>query len=242
MNQHTDHGSVLTDDIKRKLGRVSTATITSQLQARGYQNCFMNNLKPLHEGQRMIGIARTLRYLPIRPDLNNWEVRDVQRETVESVRSDEVLVIDARGEPDAGTIGDIYALRVKMLGGAGVITDGALRDTPAIKKLGIAVYHRSSNASTLGRRHVSVDAQVPIACGGATVMPGDVIVGDGEGAVVIPAALVAEVAEASLDMEIQEEFVLKKVAEGASTVGYFPLTDDNVGEYDDWLKNRTAAE
>lgn len=243
MTQVNAAGSVLTEELKAKLGRVSTATLSSQLQSRGYMNCFMNKLKPLQENQRMIGVAHTLRYLPVRPDLNKWEIRDVQRETVESIQPGEILVIDARNEPDAGTIGDIYALRVKTLGGAGVITDGALRDTPAIKNLGVAVYHQGSNSSTLGRRHAAVDSQIPIACGGASVVPGDVIVGDAEGAIVIPAQLVEEIANAALAMEIEEEFVLKRIAEGASTVGYFPL-EGNVPqqEYQDWLKSRTAAE
>lgn len=228
----------LSDATMARLGRVSTATITSQLQARGYHNCFLNALTPLLEGQRMIGRARTLRYLPVRPDLNNWEIRDVQRETVEAIRPGEVLVIDARGEPDAGTIGDIYALRVKVLGGAGIVSDGALRDTPAIRAIGMPVYHQGSNAATLGRRHVAVDAQVPVACGGATVLPGDVIVGDAEGAVVIPAALADEIAEAAVAMEIAEEFALKRIGEGASTVGYFPLAEENQAEYAAWLQDR----
>ncbi|MCY4461126.1 MAG: ribonuclease activity regulator RraA [Albidovulum sp.] len=242
MSNDTLYESVLSDDLKNKLSRVSTASISSQLQDRGFLNCFMNGLKPLQEDQRMIGIAHTVRYLPNRPDLYQWEVRDVQREMIESIKPGEILVIDARNEPDAGTIGDIFALRTKMLGGEGVITDGALRDTPAIKKLGVSVYYRSSNAATLGRRHAAVDSQVPIACGGAAVLPGDVIVGDSEGAIVIPAQLAEEIADAALSMEIEEEFALEKVAEGKPTVGYFPLEEENVEEFHDWLKSRTAAE
>lgn len=190
----------------------------------------------------MIGVAHTLRYLPVRPDLNQWHIRDVQRETVENIKPGEILVIDARNEPDAGTVGDIYALRVKMLGGEGVITDGAIRDTPAIKKLGVAVYHQASNASTLGRRHAAVDSQIPIACGGASVLPGDVIVGDDEGAIVIPAGIVDEIAEAALAMELEEEFVITRIADGASTVDYFPLKDAHQDEYKTWLAARVAAE
>ena len=190
----------------------------------------------------MIGVARTLRYLPVRPDLYQWEVRDIQRETVESIQQGEVLVIDARNVPDAGTIGDIYALRVKVLGGAGIVTDGALRDTPAIRKLNIPVYHQSSNAATLGRRHAAVDAQVPISCAGASVIPGDVIVGDAEGVIVIPAQLVGEVADAALAMEIQDEFILERISEGASTVGYFPVAEENQREFQDWLNSRSETE
>ena len=122
----------------------------------------------------------------------------------------------------------------------GVITDGALRDTPAIKALGIAVYHQSSNAAVLGRLHTPLDHQVPIACAGATVMPGDIIVGDEEGAVVIPAALVEEIAAASTTMEIEEEFALERVGQGAPTTGYFPIADENRPEFEAWLAKRNS--
>lgn len=230
----------LTDDLKTKLTSVSTATITSQLQRRGFQNCYLNGLHPLNEGQSMVGYAHTLRYVPARPDLPKLLGRNAQRDAAESIEPDEVLVIEARGEPHAGTIGDIFAMRVKQLGGVGIITDGALRDTPAIKALGIAVYHQSSNAATLGRLHTPLDHQVPIACAGVTVMPGDIIVGDQEGAVLIPASLVEEIADASAEMEIAEEFAIKRVGEGASTVGYFPLAKENRAEFEEWLAQRNS--
>lgn len=230
----------LTDDLKKALTSVSTATITSQLQRRGYQNCFLNGLRPLNEGQSMIGYAHTLRYVPARPDLQKLLGSNAQKDAAESIAPDEVLVIEARNEPHAGTIGDIYAMRVKQRGGVGIITDGALRDTPAIKSLDIAVYHQSSNAATLGRLHTPLTHQVPIACAGATVMPGDVIVGDAEGAVVIPAALVEEIAEASLEMEIVEEFAIERVGQGASTIGYFPLSKENRPEFEEWLAKRNS--
>ncbi|WP_374398139.1 ribonuclease activity regulator RraA [Tabrizicola sp.] len=237
MNIRHKSSTPLTATVAGMLAKVSTATIASQLQMRGYQNCFLNGLKPLDPAKRLLGIARTLRYLPMRPDLHDL-AGDVQRDTVERIQPGEVLVIDARGEPDAGTIGDIYALRVKMRGGQGVITDGALRDTPAIRRIGLPVYHQTSNAATLSRRHVSVDCQVPVACGGATVLPGDVLVGDGEGVVVIPAHIMEEIAEASLAMEIEEEFVLERIAEGASTLDYFPLQDEAKQEYAVWRAAR----
>ena len=120
----------------------------------------------------------------------------------------------------------------------GVITDGALRDTPAIKDLGLAVYHQSSHAATLGRLHSPLDHQVPIACAGVTVLPGDVIVGDAEGAVVIPASMVEEVAADSVAMELREEFAIERVGQGAAVDGYFPLTDDKRPEFEAWLAER----
>ena len=114
--------------------------------------------------------------------------------------------MDARGEPNAGTIGDIFVMRSKLLGAAGVVTDGALRDTPAIRTIGLPVYHQSSHAATWGRMHVPLDHQIPIACAGVTVIPGDILVGDGEGVVVLPAALAEEIAAASVKQEVEEEW------------------------------------
>jgi 5-oxopent-3-ene-1,2,5-tricarboxylate decarboxylase/2-hydroxyhepta-2,4-diene-1,7-dioate isomerase len=204
----------LTDDLKSKLTSVSTATITSQLQRRGVQNCFLNGLRPLNPGQKMVGYAHTLRYVPARPDLPRLLGRNAQRDAAESIEPDEVLIIEARNEPHAGTIGDIFAMRAKQRGGVGVITDGALRDTPAIRDLGLAVYHQSSNAATLGRLHTPLAHQVPIACAGVTVLPGDIIVG--------------------------EEFAIERVGEGASTIGYFPLADENRAEFEAWLAERNG--
>lgn len=230
----------LTDELTTALTSVSTATITSQLQRRGYWNCFLNGLKPLSEGQSMIGYAHTIRYVPARPDIGKIMGFNAQREAAESVEPGEILIIETREQPNAGTIGDIFAGRAKYRGAVGVITDGALRDTPAIKALGMPVYHQSSHAATLGRFHSPLDHQVPIACAGVTVFPNDIIVGDEEGAVVIPAALVEEIAAASLTMEIEEEFAVERVADGGSTRDYFPLTDEKRAEFEAWLADRKA--
>jgi 5-oxopent-3-ene-1,2,5-tricarboxylate decarboxylase / 2-hydroxyhepta-2,4-diene-1,7-dioate isomerase len=230
----------LTDEVRAQLGSVSTATITSQLQRRGIRSTFLSGLRPIKPGQRMLGYAHTLRYVPLREDLAPQlsAGQNAQRRAVESIAPDEVLVIEARGEPDAGTIGDIFALRTLRRGGTGVITDGALRDTPAIRALDIPVYHGSSHASTFGRLHMPLEHQIPIACAGVTVMPGDVIVGDDEGAVVIPAALVIEVAADSARQEIEEEWALERVDAGDSSVGVFPIAKDRRAEFEAWLAER----
>jgi 5-oxopent-3-ene-1,2,5-tricarboxylate decarboxylase / 2-hydroxyhepta-2,4-diene-1,7-dioate isomerase len=148
--------------------------------------------------------------------------------------ADEVLVVEARGEPDAG-IGDIFVQRAIHLGAAGVVTDGALRDTPAIRALGLPVYYRASHAATLGRLHMPLDDQIPIACAGVTVMPGDLVVGDGEGAVVVPAALAEEVAADAVRQELEEAWALERVAACDSTVGVFPISADRRAEFEAWL-------
>ena len=230
----------LTDELRARLSRVSTATLTSQLQRRGIRSTFLSGLRPVGEGQRMVGLAHTLRYVPLREDLvaalNLGQ--NAQRRAIEALRPTEVLVIEARGEPDAGTIGDIFVRRAMHLGAAGVVTDGALRDTPAIRALGLPVYHRSSHAATLGRLHMPLDHQVPVACAGVTVMPGDVIVGDGEGAVVVPAALAEEVSVDALRQELEEEWAFERVAAGESTIGVFPVSDERRAEFDAWLAAR----
>jgi regulator of RNase E activity RraA len=233
----------LTERVRAQLNHVSTPTLTSQLQRRGIRNTFLSGLRPIKEGQRMLGYAHTLRYVPMREDLQGQlgGRQNAQRRAVESLTTDEVLIIEARGEPGAGTIGDIYVSRAIALGATGIITDGALRDTPAIKELDIAVYHGASHAATFGRLHMALEQQIPIACAGVTVMPGDVIVGDGEGAVVIPAALVEEVAADAYQQELEEEWALGRVAAGESTVDVFPIAAERRAEFEAWLADREGA-
>jgi regulator of RNase E activity RraA len=234
----------LTEELRTRLARVSTATLTFQLQRRGIRNAFLSGLRPVNEGQRMVGYAHTLRYVPLREDLQPQLAagQNAQRRAIESLTADEVLVIEARGEPDAGTIGDIFVQRAQRLGAAGVVTDGALRDTPAIRAIGLPVYHRASHAATLGRVHMPLDHQVPIACAGVTVMPGDVVVGDAEGAVVVPAALAGEVADAAVEQELEEEWAIERVAGGESTIGVFPLSAERRPEFESWLAHRSVNE
>jgi regulator of RNase E activity RraA len=236
----TDAPVTLTDQLRTDLTTVSAATLTHQLQRRGIRSTFLSGLRPIKDGQRMVGYAHTLRYVPLREDLQGRfsAGQNAQRRAVESLAPDEVLVIEARGEADAGTIGDIYVLRALRRGAAGVVTDGALRDTPAIRALDIPVYHRASHAATFGRVHMPLDHQVPIACAGVTVLPGDIVVGDGEGAVVIPAALVEEVARDAVQQELEEEWAIERVSAGESTTGVFPIAKDRRAEFDAWLADR----
>jgi regulator of RNase E activity RraA len=234
--------SVLTAEVRDQLSRTSVATITFQLQRRGIRSTFLEGLRPLAEGQRMVGVAHTLRFVPLREDLNPTLYKtNAQRAAVESLRPGEVLVIEARNELGGATIGDIYALRARALGAVGIVTDGCLRDTIGVRDVGLPVYNRASNAATLGRVHMPLDHQVPIACAGVTVMPGDVIVGDGEGAVVIPAALVVELARDALAQELEDEWSAGRVAAGESTDGVFPISKDRRPEFEAWLAKRSAS-
>ncbi len=159
----------------------STATLTSVLRNHGLTNTFMHNVVPLKPDMKMVGIAFTLRYIPAREDLNAGEVdnlKDVQRVGIEQMVDGEVLVIDARGDTSAGTMGSILATRVFKRGGVGLVTDGAYRDSPAIAAIGLGAYAAGMNAHTNKTIHYPSEIQVPIGCGGVAVFPGDVVVGE----------------------------------------------------------------
>jgi len=231
---------VLTDELRAALDTISTATLTHQLQMRGIRSAFLSGLKPLHPEMRMVGRARTLRYVALREDLQKQYAGGVnaQKRAVESAEPGDVLVIEARGIPDAATIGDIFATRAFVRGATGIVTDGALRDTPAIAGIGKPVYHQSSHGATLGRHHMPYSIDEPVTCAGVFVVPGDVIVGDGEGAVVIPATLVEEVVRDALVQEEREAFALERVAAGESSIGLFPLAPERMADFEAWAAAR----
>jgi len=235
-----DMSGELTATTRARLETVSTATLAGVLQKRGIRSAFLSGLARINPGRRMVGVAHTLRYLPVREDLiPTYASRaNAQREAVESLLPGEVLVIGARDVPDAGTIGDIYAMRASVLGAVGIVTDGATRDTSALAAMEIPVYQLASHGSTYRRQHMPIDHQVPIACAGVTVLPGDIVVGDDDGVVIVPAALVDEVAEEASDQELAEQWGLERVAAGDSTDGTFPITPDRRAEFEEWLAQR----
>jgi 2-keto-4-pentenoate hydratase/2-oxohepta-3-ene-1,7-dioic acid hydratase in catechol pathway/regulator of RNase E activity RraA len=232
----------LSEDAKAALRRVSTATLTTQLRRHGIRNTFMAGLHPTRPDLRLLGYAHTLRYVPLREDVTETgRGLNAQKRAVESIGPEEVLVIDARREAGAGTIGDILAARVLARGGAGIVTDGGLRDSPAFAALEIPTYFQSPHANVLGLLHHPLETNVPIACGGTLVFPGDVIVGDAEGVLVLPAALAEQVAHDALEQELREEWALERVQGGESIVGVYPLEDDRRAEYEAWLEARPGS-
>ncbi|MDE0502851.1 MAG: ribonuclease activity regulator RraA, partial [Candidatus Poribacteria bacterium] len=182
----------------------------------------------------------TLRYIPAREDLNAGEVdnmKDVQRIAIEEIGVGEVFVIDARGDTRAGTMGDILATRLFKRGAAGVVTDGAFRDSPAIAEIGIPAFAAAMNAHSNKTVLHPSEIQVPIACGEVAVLPGDIIVGDAEGVVAIPIRLAEEAAQIAVEMEMREKFILKKIQSGASIVGSYPPDESTLAEYKVWKNN-----
>jgi len=223
-------GSALTSDNREKLARVSTATLTTALFKRGLRNTFLQGPQRINPGQQMVGEAYTLRYIPAREDLDKLDAfldpAHPQRKGIESCPPGHVMVIDSRGDADAASAGGILVTRLMVRGAAGIVTDGGFRDSPEIATLDLPAYHVRPSAPTNLIRHHAIDLNVPIGCGGVAVYPGDIIVGDGEGVVVIPAHLANEVAEEAHEMTAFEDFVTERVRDGQTIVGLYPPTDE----------------
>lgn len=218
------------------LREVSTATLTSQLVHHGLTNCFIRGLQPLRPDLRLVGQAFTLRYVPVRGELESARTRfdnttNKQRLAVERIGPGEVLVIDARGELGSGAFGHIIATRITRRGAAGLVTDGALRDSAGFRSLDLPSYCRAPHAAASSLRHHPVELQVPIGCGGVLVEPGDVVVGDQDGVVVFPLELADEVAEAGHAQERLEEYVWQRVNAGESILGVYPPSEETVAAW-----------
>jgi regulator of RNase E activity RraA len=224
------------------LARVSTATLATQLFKRGFRTRFMTGVTPLHPDLKLVGVARTLRYVPAREDLDHMGVfRDPempQRKAVELVGPGEVLVIDARGDLRAGTLGNILAARIMHRGAAGIVSDGPFRDLEGIRALRFPTFCAGPHANTNLTVHHPVDIDVPIGCGGVLVEPGDAVVGDGDGVIVVPRHLAEEVARDGAEQELAEEFILERIHAGAGIVGVYPMNDATAGEYEHWRCER----
>ena len=230
-------------DLLDGLRTVSTATLASQLRKRGLDGLTLDGLRSTRPGTRMAGYARTVRYLPLREDLTGRSAGlNAQKQAIEEIGPGEVLVIEARGETTAGTIGDILALRAQVRGAAGIVTDGAIRDSAALARLEIPAYDAAVHPAVLGRRHVPWESGVAVACAGVTVQPGDILVGDADGVVVLPPALAAEVLADAQEQERQEEFIAGRVAQGESIDGLYPLTGRTRPAYQSWLHEQEAGQ
>ncbi|EKX68340.1 fumarylacetoacetate hydrolase family protein [Streptomyces ipomoeae] len=223
------------------LRSVAVATLSAQLRGRGLPHMSLDGVHPVTPGTRMVGVAHTLRYLPLREDLfkRYGTGMNAQKRAIEELRPGHVLVMDARRDPSAGTLGDILALRAHKRGAAGVVTDGAVRDSAAVADLGLPVYAAGAHPSVLGRRHVPWDTGVPIACGGALVQPGDLIVGDDDGVVVVPPDLAEELIADSREQERQERFITEQVTAGESVDGLYPLGPAWRDAYENWCRGET---
>src|SRR5882724_3347617 len=223
--------STLKPETRDKLRTISTPTAATALFKRGFRNQVIQNVHPLSPMQPvLVGPAFTLRYMPAREDLNRLEVfRDrahPQRKAIEDCPPGAVLVMDSRKDARAASAGAILVTRLMQRGVAGVVTDGGFRDAAEIAKLGFPAFHHRPSAPTNLTLHQAIEINVPIGCGDAPVFPGDVILGDSDGVIVIPAHLADEIAAEAVEMTAFEDFVTEEVRKGRSILGLYPATDE----------------
>ncbi|MGO2684070.1 MAG: fumarylacetoacetate hydrolase family protein [Microbacterium sp.] len=215
----------LSPDLRAKLEKAPTAGLSSQLRKRGLHHCFIDGVSANLPGTKIVGTARTLRFIPAREDLFNTHGGgyNAQKRLFDAVGDGEIIVIEARGDATTGTLGDILALRAQARGAAGVVTDGGVRDFDEVTRIGLPVFSQGAHPSVLGRKHVPWELDVTIGCGGAAVQPGDIIVGDGDGVVVIPPSIAAEVVDATLAQEDEDAWIAEQVEAGHPVDGLFPM-------------------
>jgi regulator of RNase E activity RraA len=230
---------------RARLREASTATIATQLFRLGLRNQFLNGLLPMNPGHcRFVGEAATLRYIPMREDLDVLEgFRDPehpQRKAIETARPGTVLVIDCRGDTRAASLGNILLTRLMKRGTVALVSDGAVRDSPEIAAQQFPVFAAGRSASTNLSVHHAVDLDVPIACAGVAVFPGDILVGDEEGVIVIPRHLAAVIAEPAAEQEELERFVLEKIEGGAPLPGTYPPSEQTLAEFAAWRAQKRS--
>lgn len=219
----------VTDEVLATLRGVSIPTISIVLRRLGYASTFLSGVAPRTPAQSFAGRAFTGRTLPIRKDVLSTPLH---RQAFETIEAGDVLVIDARGEAGARVTGDILATRLKARGAAALVTDGAIGDLAAMQTIGLPVYSRGLTPVTFGEVHVMADLNVPIACAGVLILPGDVLVGDPEGVIAVPQAVAAQVAEEGAEAERRDAFSRSRVEAGSSLAEAYPLSGALLAEYE----------
>lgn len=232
------------EDTRALLRRVSVATLCTQLFKRGFRNVFIQGIARLTDpsGGNLVGPAYTMRNIPAREDLDQISAFDnpdhPQRKGIESVPPGHVLVIDCRGETRVASGGQILTTRLMVRGGAGIVSDGPVRDSAAIGEMDFPVYCAGGSAPLNLIHHHAIDLDVPIGCGGVAVYPGDIMVGDDEGVAVIPRHLADEVARDAVEQEKMEAFILERVQGGAKLAGTYPPNAQTRAAFEAWRKER----
>nr|WP_245861103.1 fumarylacetoacetate hydrolase family protein [Microbacterium aurantiacum] len=232
--------SVLSPELRAKLMEAPTAGLSAQLRKRGHHSCFIDGVAANIPGSKIVGTAKTLRFVPFREDLfkTHGGGYNAQKRAFDAVNEGEIIVIEARGDASTGTLGDILALRAMARGAAGVVTDGGVRDFDAVAEIGLPVFSKGAHPSVLGRKHVPWDFDVTIACGGASVQPGDIIVGDGDGVIVIPPSLAEQVVDDTLAQEVEDAWIAEQVAAGNPVDGLFPMNAEWRARYEAEMGSR----
>lgn len=232
----------LNPETKAMLENVSVATLATALFKRGLRHQVIQDVRPVSpKGRNMVGSAFTLRYMPAREDRNQLSQfrnpEHPQRKAIETCPPGHVLVMDSRKSAYAASAGDILITRLMMRGGAGVVTDGGFRDAMNIAKLDMPAYHNRPSSPTNLTTNEAIDINVPIGCGDAPVFPGDIVVGDDDSIIIIPAHLADEVAREAVEMTAYEDFVMDEVKAGETIIGLYPATkDENLAKFAEWRK------
>jgi regulator of RNase E activity RraA len=214
---------------------VSSGTITTVLLKKGLRNVWLRGTRPLAPGQpRLVGRAFTLRFVPAREDLAtpaSWGSPISTRAAIEAMPAGCIAVVGALGTTDAGIFGDILCARMQKRGVAGLVTDGVVRDVAGVLGTGLPVWCQGTAAPPSVAGLTFVGWQEPIDCGGVAVFPNDVILVDQDGAVLIPAALLDDVAAAAVEQERFENWIMTQVEQGAVLPGLYPPNDENLAKY-----------
>jgi 5-oxopent-3-ene-1,2,5-tricarboxylate decarboxylase/2-hydroxyhepta-2,4-diene-1,7-dioate isomerase len=227
-----------------KLMRVGIESAWSLVTQMGYPQNFINELTPLKPNYRMVGRARTMRYLPNRKDVRDKLYSagpQLNYKSAEEAQPGDVLVFDAGGETRAGVSGGVTTIRFLVRGGAGLVIDGAMRDVPELEAMHIQTYMRRGHASSVAPLMMSVDYQVPVRIGSVTVVPGDILVGDTTGILVIPAEIAEKVADTALQHDEQEEFQREMLLKGESIYGVYPMNEKTRKLFEEWQKKKGAS-
>jgi regulator of RNase E activity RraA len=224
-----------------KLMRVGLESAWSLVTSEGYPQNFINELTPLKPNHRMVGRARTMRYLPNRKDIRArlyGAGPQLNYKSAEEAQPGDILVFDAGGETRAGVSGGVTTIRFLVRGGAGLVIDGAMRDVPELEAMHIQTYMRKGHASSVAPLMMSVDYQVPVRIGSVTVVPGDILVGDSTGILVIPAEIAEKVADTALEHDEQEEFQRQLLLQGESIYSVYPMNAATKKRYEEYRKKK----
>jgi regulator of RNase E activity RraA len=229
----------MTDETRKLYAIATTASLTAQLIKRGFRTRAISNIAPINPNTpRVFGPAYTLRYIPMREDLATGVAmanpENPQRKAIEVMPAGHVLVADTHGMDVSGTFGDILVARLKVRSVAGVVSDGPMRDIAELENMDFPVFARGNAAPPSYASMLAADAQVPIGCGGVAVFPGDIVIGDLDGVVILPAAIAEEVARAAVEQDQLEAYLRQRVEGGDSIVGVYPPNEKTKVEYDLW--------
>lgn len=228
-----------------KLSTLCIDTVSGILMGMGYPDQYITDVPPITPDVKMVGRARTMRYLPIRPDLSEIAKERfphaLTHHAVEETEPGDILMVDAGGCTGSGFIGDVIVSRFIVKGGAGIVMDGAIRDLTELRRMGLPIFTRGVHAAVCQRRLVGVDHNVIVKLSDVAVIPGDIILGDGEGVIVIPAGLAEQVADKGIEIEHREAFLRRVIEEGHRPIHeVYPPNDDVLKEYEAFRDNENT--